>query len=146
MAPRGNQSQGTSAQQGGNAATPSETAITIVYDSDGQPRYKVPPLDDNAKDYMLWSRVMKLILQQQGLWEIVSGTSVAPDPAADATAYNAWNDRDQKALLQIILPLNEAAQNCVLYAETSKVCWDTLASRYQAKDMLEKHARRWRKR
>jgi len=63
----------------------------------------------------------------------VNGTSTAPNPS-DAVAFEIWNNKDQEALLQIIVALKKGAQNCVLNAETSKTCWDTLALHYQAKD------------
>jgi len=63
----------------------------------------------------------------------MNGTPTASNPS-DAVAFEIWNNKDQEALLQIIVALKKGAQNCVLDAETSKACWDTLASRYQAKD------------
>src|SRR6267142_1717117 len=131
--PRGNQSQGGSTQQGGNAMnTTTSTPATMKIHS-GTTHYKVPPLNDSGEDYTQWSRMMKLVLRQRGLWDVVNGTSTAPNPS-DAVAFEIWNNKDQEALLQIIVALKKGAQNCVLDAETSKACWDTLASRYQAKD------------
>ena len=76
---------------------------------------------------------MKLVLRRCGLWDIVNGTSTTPNPS-DAVAFKIWNNKDQEALLQIIITLKKGVQNCILDTETSKAYWDTLALCYQAKD------------
>ena len=74
---------------------------------------------------------MKLLLQNHGLLSIVDGTYIAPDQTADQAGYEAWFEKDQKALLLIILALKTEGQNCMYNAETSKDCWDKLADQYQ---------------
>src|SRR6266850_324038 len=120
-------------QQGGNAMNTTTLTPATVKIHSGTTHYEVPPLDDSGEDYTQWSRMMKLVLRRRGLWDVVNGTSTAPSPT-DAVAFKIWNNKDQEALLQITVALKKGAQNCVLDAETSKACWDTLASRYQAKD------------
>src|SRR6267142_2607639 len=126
--PRGNQSQGGSTQQGGNAMnTTTSTPATMKIHS-GTTHYKVPPLNDGGEDYTQWSRMMKLVLRQRGLWDVVNGTSTAPNPS-DAVAFEIWNNKDQEALLQIILANTDDAKlsvkgitNQVLADEAHRIC------------------------
>jgi len=74
---------------------------------------------------------MKLILHHRGLLPIVDGSLPAPDATADPAGYIDWYDKDQEALLQIVLLLKVEGQNCMHNATTSKACWDKLTDQYQ---------------
>jgi len=49
----------------------------------------------------------------------------------DPTGYAEWYEKDQEALLQIIVTLKMEGQNCMHNMQTSKECWDRLADQYE---------------
>jgi gag-polypeptide of LTR copia-type len=57
----------------------------------------------------------------------------APNANADPDAYADWYNKDQEALLQIVMTLKDSPHNSILDANTLKECWDTLAKRYHTK-------------
>jgi Domain of unknown function (DUF4219) len=90
-------------------------------------QYKVPLLNDKGTKYTPWLHTMTLVLRRRGLWDVVNGTARAPDATADPDAYADWYNKDQEALLQIVVTLKDGPHNSILDANTSKECWDTLA-------------------
>jgi gag-polypeptide of LTR copia-type len=54
----------------------------------------------------------------------------APHANVDPNAYADWYNKDQEALLQIVMTLKDGPHNSILDANTSKECWDTLAKQY----------------
>jgi len=57
----------------------------------------------------------------------VSSTKPPPSPILYPSDYRTWLDKDQEALLQIVMTLKEGPHHFILNARTSKECWDILA-------------------
>jgi hypothetical protein len=104
-----------------------------------QAKLEIPLLDDSGDSYTRWSKTTTLVLKYRGLWDVVNGTSPAPNPATDAQAHLDWSRRDQEAHLQLILALSPAPHDHVLDATTSKDIWDLLKARYQGSGELRSH-------
>jgi hypothetical protein len=71
-------------------------------------RYEAPLLSETGDDYNDWAWTMKLVLWNRGLLSIVDGTTPAPDATADLARFTDWYQKDQQALLQIIMALKTA--------------------------------------
>ena len=104
-----------------------------------QAKLKIPLLDDSGDSYTCWCKTVTLVLRYRGLWDMVDGTTPAPDPNTDTQAHLDWSRRDQEAHLQLILALSPAPHNHVLDAMTSKEVWDMLKARYQGSGELRSH-------
>jgi transposase InsO family protein len=94
-------------------------------------RYEAPLLSETGDDYNDWAWTMKLVLWNRGLLSIVDGTTPAPDATADPAGFTDWYQKDQQALLQIVMALKTAGRNAVNGVKSSKDCWDWLATLYQ---------------
>jgi gag-polypeptide of LTR copia-type len=68
-------------------------------------------------------------LISQDLIDNVVGT----DATADPDAYADWYNKDQEALLQIVMTLKDGPHNSILDTKSSKECWDILAKCYCVK-------------
>ena len=101
-------------------------------------KFELRPLDDNGDNYTQWCKMTTLMLKYKGLWDIVDGSTLPPEPA-DAQAHLEWTRRDQEAQLQIMTALNSAPLNHVLDAKSAKDVWDLLRIRYQGDDDLRQH-------
>ena len=97
-------------------------------------KFDLPLLNNNSNNYELWSKALTLSLLNRGLWTIVDGTEVTPDPAVDAAAHDEWKIKDQEAQLTILLALKPVAQKSIYHIKTSKECWDRLCTRYSGGD------------
>ena len=76
---------------------------------------------------------MMLVLQRCHLWDVICGAETCPSAILCPGDYRAWVNKDQEALLQIVMTLKEGPHNSILDVKTLKECWDILAKRYQAK-------------
>ena len=123
-------SQASTAQQTGSAP-PAGSVVTRAATS--QARFETPILSDTGDNYNNWAWTMKLLLGNRGLLSIIDGKTPAPNATADPNTYNDWYQRDQEALLQIIMALKSEGQNCVNGVKSSKECWDRLAELYEGK-------------
>jgi len=101
-----------------------------------QAKLEIPLLDDSGDSYTRWCKTVTLVLRYRGLWDVVDGTSPAPDPATDAQAHLDWSQCDQEAHLQLILMLSPASHDHVLDTTSSKEVWDMLKARYQGSGEL----------
>jgi hypothetical protein len=102
-------------------------------------KLEIPLLDNSGDSYTCWCKTVTLVLKYRGLWDVVDGTTPAPDPATDTQAYLDWTRHDQEAHLQLILALSPAPHDHVLDATTSKEVWDLLKARYQGSGELWSH-------
>ncbi len=102
-------------------------------------KYKVPLLDDNGDDYTHWCKMVTLVLEHRGFWDVVDGSTPAPDPVTDAQANVDWCRCDKEAQIQLQLALSCAPCNHVLDVKTLKEIWDLLKARYQGDDELRQH-------
>ncbi|CCA72000.1 hypothetical protein PIIN_05935 [Serendipita indica DSM 11827] len=80
---------------------------------------------------------MQALLEERGLWDIVTGAS--PKPVVDSTASKTqkaaleeWNTKDGKARRQMILCMDSSELRDTSGATTSKALWDLLISRKES--------------
>ena len=97
-------------------------------------KFDLPMLNNNGDNYELWSKALTLSLLNRGLWTIIDGTEVSPDPKADTTAHKEWKLKDQEAQLTILLALKPVDQKSIYHARTLKECWDRLHTCYSGGD------------
>ena len=64
---------------------------------------------------------------------IVNGSIPAPDRTTDPVGYAKWLQKDQEALLQIVMALKTEGKNGVNGVKSAKECWNQLADLYQGK-------------
>src|SRR6266702_4795510 len=128
----------TALPQGGNAPTagavnPSGSSRSAPI-SKGHPRmYDIPFLDDDGSNFAFWRFRVRTVLKLWELWGLVDGSKTKPNRNADPTAYAEWTYKDQEASAQITLTLKDEPLNSVLYANTTKECWDNLSECYEGK-------------
>lgn len=79
----------------------------------------------DVDNYATWSIRMQALLLSKGLWSAVTGTSTD-------------EEKDQKALAQIILHVKDHHLMTVGNCATAKIAWDTLKATYQAKTNARK--------
>ena len=120
--------QASVAQQTGSAP-PAGSVVTRAATS--KARFETPILSDTGDNYNNWAWTMKLLLGNHGLLSIVNGKTPAPDVTTDPNAYNNWYQRNQEALLQIVMALKSEGQNCINGVKSSKECWDHLTELYE---------------
>jgi len=60
-------------------------------------KFDLPILDDNGKNYKLWSMALMLIFTNCSIWPIIDGTEVCPDLTTDPAAHDEWCLKDHKA-------------------------------------------------
>jgi len=90
-------------------------------------------LSDTGENYNNWSWTMKLVLSNHGFLSIVDSSTPVPDCTMDPVGYTEWLQKDQEALLQIVMALKTEGQNCINGVKSAKECWDQLADLYQGK-------------
>jgi hypothetical protein len=56
---------------------------------------------------------MMLILKRRNLWDVVSGNEPTLNPIVHPCNYWAWLDKDQDALLQIVMTLKEGPHHSI---------------------------------
>ena len=56
-----------------------------------QAKLKIPLLDNSGDSYTCWCKTVTLVLKYRGLWDVVDGTTPAPDPTTDAQAHLNWS-------------------------------------------------------
>jgi hypothetical protein len=122
--PSSSRNNATPLHSSGNASRSGAVAVSTQL---SHQQYEVPLLDDKGTKYTLWLHTMMLVLRHRGLWDVVNGTVRAPDATADPDAYTNWYNKDQEALLHIVVTLKDGPHNSILDANTLKECWDTLA-------------------
>ena len=83
-------------------------------------KYEVPLLDNNGDDYTHWCKMVTLVLEHRGFWDVVDGSTPTPDPVTDTQANVDWCRCDKEAQIQLLLALSRAPCNHVLDAKTSK--------------------------
>ena len=93
-------------------------------------KFDLPMLDNDGKNCDHWSTALTLMFTNRGIWPIVDGTKVCPDPTTDPAAHNEWCLKDREGQLMILLMLKKVGQNCVFCAKSSKKYWDRISSCY----------------
>jgi hypothetical protein len=134
-----NANQPTTSGSGSQAASTTAPGVPTARAPFHQAKLEIPLLDDSGDSYTRWCKTVTLVLRYRGLWDVVDGTTPAPDPTTDAQAYLDWSRRDQEAHLQLILTLSPAPHDHVLDVTTSKEIWDMLKARYQGSGELRSH-------
>jgi hypothetical protein len=74
-------------------------------------------------------------LEECGLLQVVDGTSIAPDPKADATGYLKWKDKDVSAKAQIIQNLSKDVQPIVYDCKTAFDVWKVLKNEFESTNL-----------
>ncbi len=95
--------------------------------------YDIPFHDDDGSNFTFWRFRVQTVLKLWELWGLVDGSETKPNRNADPTAYAKWTYKDQEASTQITLTLKDEPLNSVLYANTTKECWDNLSEHYEGK-------------
>jgi len=119
---------GTPAQaQGGSSPTTGGSASAKPFIP---AKFDLPMLDDNSKNYDHWSTALMLAFTNCGIWSIVDGTEVCPDPTTDPAAHDEWCLKDHEGQLMILLALKKVSQKCIFCMKSSKEYWDHISSCY----------------
>jgi hypothetical protein len=109
----GTQTNNAASQTNHATNSSQSTATPAPAKPSSQPsKYEVPLLDDNGDDYTNWCKMVSLVLAHRGFWDVVDGTSPAPNPVTQPDAYRDWSERDREAQIQLLLALSCAPHNC----------------------------------
>ena len=82
-----------------------------------------------SRNYYLWSCKMEVLLRGKGLWGIVSGTEKRPE-SSDIEKVNKYQRRQDLALTNILLCIDDSVSARVLRLRHPKTEWDTLSSMF----------------
>lgn len=85
-------------------------------------------------NYSLWKWRMKLLLEEEGFWEIVTGAEGEPD-AGDARAMERHKTKLKQAHLMICVCLGDATAEDVKDAANAKEVWEKLERAYQTRNL-----------
>jgi len=102
-------------------------------------KYGVLLLNDNRDYYTHWCKMVTLVLKHRGFWDVVNGTTPAPNSATDPKAYLDWCQHNKEAQIQLLLALSHAPHNHILNTKTLKETWDLLKVHYQGNNNLCQH-------
>src|SRR6266851_8147401 len=97
-APSGSGTQPPNAAPQNNATATPQNNTTTSQTSNATPiplakpqlqhiKYEVPLLDNNGDDYIHWCKMVSLVLEHRGFWDVVDGTTPTPDYTANHDAY-----------------------------------------------------------
>ena len=100
-----------------------------------RPLYSIVPL--GGKNFPTWKTQMRMALIKESLWEIVSGTEVAP-AETEVAKYNAYVMKKNRALATIVLGIDPSLLYLLGEPTDPKVVWDTLCSHFQKKTWANK--------
>ncbi|MCO5578863.1 hypothetical protein L7F22_032710 [Adiantum nelumboides] len=86
----------------------------------------------NGKNFALWKWRMRMVLEEKGLWEIVTGGEVAPDMEEDLVEYQR---REHLAYMLVCLSLGDGPAEEVRHESGAKEVWDALATTYESRNL-----------
>ena len=91
-----------------------------------------------GSNYLVWADAMKSYLKSQGLWQVVTGGYLAPDPPAAAatsaitkqytTDLLDWSNKDDAAFGTIMLRVTPPMQTLISGLNNSRIAWEALAT------------------
>ena len=88
----------------------------------------------NGLNYATWKIQCRMVLIRYGVWKIVEGTEVGPEPGRDnQAAINKFNDRRDKALSTIVLAVDPALLYLLGDPQDPVVVWKKLEDQFQAR-------------
>ncbi len=91
----------------------------------------------NGTNFPFWKFHISLVLKQNGLMDIVTGTEACPVPDIDqgvtknAAAITSWTQRDVAASGLIFATLDSRSQRTLINCNTSKEMWVRLKSQFE---------------
>lgn len=113
---------------------PSNKSTTAVDSRPSNRLYDIDALKNDASNFSAWKYRCKRILQLRKLWGVVDGTEKEPDAlTGDPDALAEWKEKDEHALTQIALTLDDEPLNGVVHLEHAKQVWDRLMANYEGK-------------
>ena len=80
---------------------------------------------DQYKD---WSLHVKTKLKREQLWDIMEGTDESPKEENDGAAFEAWSQKNAKALKVIKDSCGDDFGRVIEMISSAKIAWDTLAA------------------
>ncbi|QRV85528.1 Copia-like polyprotein/retrotransposon [Ceratobasidium sp. AG-Ba] len=107
--------------------------------------FDVPTLKSDGSNYRPWKYRQELVLRVRGLDEIAFGSEPQPEPPTGADAKDAgkmeeytltladWLERDQEALAQIALTIEDEALGDIVDAKTCHEAWTRIVERWEGK-------------
>lgn len=78
-------------------------------------------------NYRSWRRDAKMMLKARGLWEIVSGLVLPPDPKTRPKDFRMWKDDDRNAMKTVYLNWEMDQEKNFRHCTTSYQIWNCLA-------------------
>jgi hypothetical protein len=124
--------------------------------------HNIEKLKNDGKNYRIWSIRCRMVLIDRGLWSVVNPkatTSTRPIPTISTSAtttpattqtpavtqtasapvpvFQAWDEKDEKALAQICLTLEENPLNIAEDKKSAKEAWVALEKRFIGQGALD---------
>jgi hypothetical protein len=81
----------------------------------------------NGNNYASWNKLLQLVLKRSDLWDVVNGDELKSE---DPIKAKEWIKRDQNALTEICLAIEDDLVNQVAGLSTSKEAWDFLKGQF----------------
>ena len=98
-----------------------------------------PVIALNGHNYATWKVQCRMVLMKYGVWKIVEGTEIAPEPVGDNhVAISKFNDRRDKALSTIVLAVDPSLLYLLGDPQDPVDVWRKLADQFQAKTWANK--------
>ena len=93
----------------------------------------------NGHNYATWKIQCRMVLMKYGVWKIVKGSEIGPEPGRDnQAAINKFNDRRDKALSTIVLAVDPALLYLLGDPQDPVVVWNKLEDQFQARTWANK--------
>ncbi len=90
-------------------------------------------LKNNGSNYATWKYRISRVLKEHNLWKHTVGLGSKPDLAADPSGYTEWQSRDEEAVTQITLTLEDEPLSSVMHLSSAQEVWDKLTVSYKGK-------------
>lgn len=91
---------------------------------------------EGASNWNIWKFQSHVLLRSQGLLEVVDGSTVKPEAAADKAI---WEKKDAKAQSWLVTRMSENAMMHIITCTTAAEMWKRLASVYEQKSETSIH-------
>ena len=88
----------------------------------------LPKLSSKGDNYTQWKSTWMITFKHAELWNIISGKN--PRPSADGDAQDAWEKKDNDAMVMLLSSVHQDHTTSVATCETSQKAWKYLSERF----------------
>ena len=91
----------------------------------------------DGSNYVSWKYLVKMLLIQGEVWDVVSGDAKAPEDGDDEK-LKSWKKMDNKALATISLAIKPQYLQHITSSKSAKDAWEKMETVYQGKGIMRR--------